>query len=97
MTRTVDQIENVFGELIEKSALDPRRLKEARLHEEWEDIVGEDLARHLSIQSFENSRLTLKATDPSWSHQASMMTTRIRESINDYFDESLVSDVSITH
>lgn len=93
----MDQINDVFADVIKETGIDPFELKRARLREEWEEIAGEDLSNHLSIRTLDGDTLILQATDPSWSHQASMMTSKIRNSINEHFDEELVANVTITH
>lgn len=91
----MDQLDDFFGGVIEESGIDPVKLRRARLREEWEEIVGEDLSRHLTIHSLERGRLLLKASDPSWSQEASMMRNQIQSNVNKHFDSRLVTNVKI--
>lgn len=91
----MDQLENIFSMMIENSGLELHRLLEARLQEEWREIVGDNLSQHLSVHSLDGDRLLLEATDPSWSHQASMLRNKIRKRINEHFERDLVSKISI--
>lgn len=89
------QINEFFGEMIKKSGINPRRLQVARMREDWTEIAGDSLAPHLQVHSLKNGELRLKASDPSWSHEASMLKENLRKEINQYFDSQLVTSIRI--
>lgn len=91
----MEQIRSVFQEIVDKSGLDPTRLQMARLQEEWDEIAGEQLAQHLTVESLRNGELILRASDPSWSHEASMIREGLRKEINQHLETQLISSIRI--
>jgi len=91
----VEPIDRIFSDMIAESGMDSRKLFEARLEQEWTEIVGDNLAQHVSIYSLHGDHLTVQASDPSWSHQASMLRHQIQDRINDHFGEDLISGVDV--
>lgn len=86
----------MLEEVVEQKDL-KRKIDQSRLSQEWKEIVGDSFADHLSVASLENGNLTLVASDPSWSQEASLQKESIKETINDYFGYRMISSIRITN
>lgn len=92
----LDSITDVLENVIEARDL-RTKIDKARLRQKWEEILGDMLASNLTIISFDNGHLTVKAADPSWSQEASMKREQIRSSINDYFGYEFINSIRISN
>lgn len=90
----MESLGEALDEFVRKQGLQ-EALDRVQLEEQWDDIVGPPLANHLSVSKLNNGRLWLTASDPSWSHQATMMQEEIRRAINSAFDRELVRSVRV--
>jgi len=72
-----------------------KNLQKSRLKQDWEEIAGKTFAEHLKIVKFEQKRLVLVASDPGWSHQASLIKHDLKKKINSYFGNQVVKEIRI--
>ena len=61
----------------------------------WKDIVGDDVARHVSCGKFSRGTLTVHADSLVWSHQVLMKKRELMKKINEYADDKIVKDIRI--
>ncbi len=91
-----DKIGDVIDSLLKEKGM-KQEVDRVRLEENWENIVGNLLACHLTVVKCEDKRLVLKAGDPGWSQQAQLMKSEIKQAINNYFDYQLVEKIRIVN
>lgn len=90
----MESIAEVLESFVDERGIRPE-IQRARLHRSWTRILGEPLARHLSIRTFQNGELVLTADDPSWGQEASMQRETIRRTINEHFDREVVRSIRV--
>ena len=61
----------------------------------WKDIVGDDVARHVSCGKFSRGTLTVHTDSSVWSHQVLMMKRTLIKKINEFADDKIVKDIRI--
>lgn len=67
----------------------------ASITEKWEDIVGEDIARHCEIVCFDSGVLTVQASSTAWAEQLTIMSGRMRQRVNEEIGSSLVTTIQV--
>lgn len=72
-----------------------KKYKEHSVKYYWRDIVGDDVARHVSCGSFSRGVLTVHADSAVWSHQVLMKKNTIIKQINDFSGDKIVKDIRI--
>ena len=61
----------------------------------WKDIVGDDVARHVSCGKFSRGTLTVHTDSSVWSHQVLMIKRTLIKKINEFADDKIVKDIRI--
>ncbi len=61
----------------------------------WKDIVGDDVARHVSCGNFSRGTLTVHTDSSVWSHQVLMMKRTLMKKINEFAGDKIVKDIRI--
>ncbi len=61
----------------------------------WEEIVGEDIARHCTVVSFDDGVLTLQASSTAWAEQLRVVSGKIRSRVNGEIGRPVVSTIRI--
>ncbi len=61
----------------------------------WKDIVGEDVARHVSCGKFSRGTLTVHTDSSVWSHQVLMQKRTLIKKINEFAGDKIVKDIRI--
>jgi hypothetical protein len=92
----LESINEVLEEFIDANDL-RSHVDSVRLQQEWSNILESPLSDNLTVQSFDDGRVLLLASNPSWSQEASYQKNQIRQEINDYFDYDLVESLRIKH
>lgn len=69
------------------------KLLEARLHQEWEGLVGAILAKHSSPGSIRYRKLNVIADNSIWLQQLVFLKPQILESVQTMFPQLDVSDI----
>ncbi|MCI1984429.1 MAG: DciA family protein [Bifidobacteriaceae bacterium] len=85
---------SVFAQLARQNDWVPH-LKTADLATHWSDIVGESIARHTRIVSFENGELTIRATSTVWSTQLTYMVPRLKKVISERLAPMEVTTITV--
>ncbi|WP_259558130.1 DUF721 domain-containing protein [Brachybacterium sillae] len=67
-----------------------------RVLEEWDEIVGDQLAAHCTPVSFEEGVLVLSATSSAWATQVRMIAPQLVTRIHEHIGASVVSEVKVT-
>lgn len=68
----------------------------ARLATEWTDIVGPELAEHLSIEALgEDGVLQLRASSTAWATQVGFELPKLRARIDEAIGRGAVTDVKV--
>lgn len=73
---------SVFAQLAQRGEWLPH-LKAADLAEHWSEIVGESIARHTRIVSFNEGELVIRATSTVWSTQLNYMIPRLQKVVSE--------------
>ena len=92
----MNRLSNTLRELVDDLSLDAE-LREARLRENWEQIVEGPLCRNVRPLRIEGNTLVLAAEDASWRQEANLLAPEILEATNQYLDEPDVRRVRIVH
>lgn len=61
----------------------------------WRDIVGEDVARHVSCGKFSRGTLSVHTDSSVWSHQVLMQKRAMITKINEFAGDKIVKDIRI--
>ena len=61
----------------------------------WKDIVGDDVARHVSCGKFSRGTLTVHTDSSVWSHQVLMQKRTLMKKINEFAGDKIVKDIRI--
>ena len=61
----------------------------------WKDIVGDDVARHVSCGIFSRGTLTVHTDSSVWSHQVLMKKRELMKKINEFAGDKIVKDIRI--
>lgn len=73
-----------------------RRLEEAQVHQVWERVAGESLARHVSPVRLHGGVLVLRASSAAWATQVRYLTGELVPRLNAALGEDLVERVTVT-
>lgn len=65
------------------------------LQARWREIVGENTARHCSIESYEDGKLVLCASSSSWQAQMTALSAILKEKINKELGAEVVTEIVI--
>ncbi|MBN2176288.1 MAG: DUF721 domain-containing protein [Demequinaceae bacterium] len=61
----------------------------------WEEIVGEEIARHCEVVAFDGGVLTVKASSTAWAEQLLVVSGHIRQRVNEEIGRPVVSSIKI--
>ena len=61
----------------------------------WPDVVGADLADHVTPESFTDGRLLLRADSTAWATQVRLLLPQLRNAIDRAVGTGLVADISV--
>lgn len=73
-----------------------QRLRGARVHEHWQEIVGEQLARHVRPVRLHGGVLVLEAESAAWATQVRYLVGDVKRQANEVLGEGQVRQVSVT-
>lgn len=85
---------SVFAQLARQNAWVPH-LKAADLAEHWNEIVGDSIARHTRIVSFNEGELVIRATSTVWSTQLNYMIPRLRKVVAERLAPIAVEKITV--
>lgn len=63
---------------------------------DWESIVGDTIAQHCTVVSFENGLLVLAADSSAWAAQLRMLTPQLITRIHESVGRAVVSELKVT-
>lgn len=72
-----------------------RRLKGARIHAVWDEIAGEELARHVVPVRLAGGVLVVRAESPAWATQVSYLAGQLLTRANEVLGEGEVQTVTV--
>ena len=61
----------------------------------WSEVVGADLADHVTPESFTDGRLLLRADSTAWATQVRLLLPQLRRAIDRAVGTGLVADISV--
>ena len=67
----------------------------ATVHSQWSQIVGADLAGHVTPESLADGRLVLRAESTAWATQVRLLLPQLRQAIDRAVGTGVVADVSV--
>ena len=71
------------------------RLRGARIHGAWEQIAGEDLARHVQPVRLAGGVLVVRAESSAWATQVQYLSAELLARANDVLGEGEVRSVTV--
>jgi predicted nucleic acid-binding Zn ribbon protein len=71
------------------------RLRGARIHSAWNDIAGEELARHVQPVRLAGGVLVLRAESPAWATQVNYLAPQLRDRANEVLGPDEVRSVTV--
>lgn len=71
------------------------RLEGARIHQEWDAIAGEQLARHAQPVRLHGGVLVVRADSPSWATQVQFLSAQLAERANAVLGPEQVTQVTV--
>lgn len=72
-----------------------KKYKEQSVIHHWGEIVGEDVARHVSAGRVSRGTLTVHTDSAVWSHQALMQKREWIKKINTFIGDKIIKDIRI--
>ena len=94
MTRMLSPIKDSLLSAMKNQSM-RKKYKEHSVKYYWRDIVGADVARHVSCGSFSRGTLTVHADSSVWSHQILMKKNTLIRQINEFAGDKIVKDIRI--
>lgn len=67
----------------------------ATVHAMWPQIVGADLAGHVTPESLADGRLVLRAESTAWATQVRLLLPQLRQAIDRAVGHGVVADISV--
>lgn len=67
----------------------------ATVQARWPEIVGADLADHVTPESFADGRLVLRAESTAWATQVRLLLPQLRQAIDRAVGTGVVADISV--
>ena len=68
----------------------------AGLFEHWREIVGEDVAEHVHVESWNDGELVLRADSTAWATQVRLLTASLLERVRAALGPDVVESVQVT-
>lgn len=73
-----------------------KSLEIARIWEDWEDLVGKQLAEHSRPQTVRDMQLRIEADSAVWMHKLSFQKWTIIKRVNRMARKELINDIFVT-
>ena len=67
----------------------------AGLFEHWREIVGEDVAEHVHVESWSDGQLVLRADSTAWATQVRLLTASLLERVRVVLGPDVVESVQV--
>ena len=67
----------------------------AGLSEHWREIVGEDVAEHVHVESWNDGQLVLRADSTAWATQVRLLTASLLERVRAALGPDVVESVQV--
>ena len=67
----------------------------AGLFEQWREIVGEDVAEHVHVESWSDGQLVLRADSTAWATQVRLLTASLLERVRAALGPDVVESVQV--
>lgn len=67
----------------------------AGLFEHWREIVGEDVAEHVHVESWDDGQLVLRADSTAWATQVRLLTASLLERVRAALGPDVVESVQV--
>ena len=67
----------------------------AGLFEHWREIVGEDVAEHVHVESWNDGQLVLRADSTAWATQVRLLTASLLERVRAALGPDVVESVQV--
>ena len=67
----------------------------AGLFEHWREIVGEDVAEHVHVESWSDGQLVLRADSTAWATQVRLLTASLLERVRAALGPDVVENVHV--
>jgi predicted nucleic acid-binding Zn ribbon protein len=67
----------------------------AGLFEHWREIVGEDVAEHVHVESWSDGQLVLRADSTAWATQVRLLTASLLERVRAALGPDVVESVHV--
>lgn len=65
------------------------------LQARWVEIVGESVARHCVVESYQDGKLVLSTSSSSWQAQMTAFSAVLKEKINEKLGAETVTDIAV--
>jgi predicted nucleic acid-binding Zn ribbon protein len=67
----------------------------ARLAESWADVVGPEVAAHVTVESWTDGELVLRADSTAWATQVRLLSDSLRRQVAQAVGEELVRTITV--
>lgn len=94
MIRMISPIKDCIAKAMNRPSL-RKKYKEQSVVHHWREIVGDEVARHVSAGKFSRGTLTVHTDSSVWSHQALMQKRDWIKKINAYIGDKIAKDIRI--
>ncbi|MCH4148119.1 MAG: DUF721 domain-containing protein [Prevotella sp.] len=92
--RKVLTLADVINKLLREEGLETP-LKQKRLIDSWEQIMGDMVAKYTTQKFIKNQTLYVKIENPALRQDLSMMRSQLVKKLNDHVGSFVISDVHI--
>ena len=94
MKKPIERLSSTITKLLKARGLESR-LSEYRIFRQWEEAVGDVLARHAHPVAMHGKKLTLMVDSPAWMQQLSLLKPEIKEKVNNILGNDVVKDIKL--
>jgi predicted nucleic acid-binding Zn ribbon protein len=87
-------IGSVIQEWLRKSGLE-EKVQQQRVPAYWEEIVGETIAGHCSVERVDRGRMFIAVTNATWRNEIMLRRDEIRRRVNEHLGAEVVKEVIV--
>ncbi len=85
-----------IGQLIEELIKNRRWEKNfalGKLKQDWEKVVGRNIANHTTPEFIKGKRLFIEVDSPIWSMQLNYLKNQVIDTINGYYETKMIKEI----
>ena len=93
METQAKELQKVLQQLLQERGME-NVVREASVPQLWNELIGENAARHCAIQSFENKELKVVVDSSVWRSELKLRRIDLIQKLNERLGVDLVSEIT---